>query len=505
MNMLCNMSGLRSAAQLTHATIGVIFDREFGVKLACSRHESAGLKAGNCRHLRKRTSGTVAGARKILIGACLAVAGAMAAVAPAAAQGTVSPDDARKRLDADRSRLDATQRRSKELQADVDKLGAERQRINERLVDTARLIQQSEGQLNLIESRLGDLETQEKQLRGTLAQRQGSISSLLAAMQRMGRNPPPVMVTKREDALSMVRSAMLLAAAFPELRGQALSLAEQLNDLVRVMTGIRTEGEKLRSETARLNEARTRLAALQETKRQSLTDRQQELESVRRAAADISRSVSDLSDLISKLDKEVADRTGLGTYEEQLAEQRRQSGGAPDKPGSSEETSIVLAPTEERVAMLTPGRIKPAMPFVQAKGLLPMPANGRRVLNFGDKTQYGSQSKGLVLETRHGAQIVSPSDGWIVYSGEFRSYGRLLIINAGGGYHILLAGLSQIDVQLGQFVLAGEPVGVMAAAPKTVQNAQDNAPVLYVEFRKDQRPIDPDPWWMSDASRKVQG
>src|SRR6185503_1879398 len=129
---------------------------------------------------------------------------------------------------------------------------------------------------------------------------------------------------------------------------------------------IRTEGDKLRSETTRLNEARTRLAGLQETKRQSLTDRQQELDSVRRAATDIAKSVSDLSDLISKLDKEVADRTGLGTYEEQLADQRRQTGQAPDKPGSSDETSIVLAPTEERVAMLTPGRIKPAMPFVQA-------------------------------------------------------------------------------------------------------------------------------------------
>ncbi len=451
----------------------------------------------------------MAGTRKMLIGSCVAVAGATAAAAFVAAQGTANPDEARKRLDADRGRLEATQRRSKELQADVDKIGAERQRINERLVDTARLIQQSEGQLNLIESRLGDLEAQEKQLRGSLAQRQGSISSLLAAMQRMGRNPPPVMVTRREDALSMVRSAMLLAAAFPELRGQALSLADQLNDLVRVMTGIRTEGDKLRAETTRLNDARTRIASLQETKRQSLADRQQELDNVRRAAADISKSVSDLSDLISKLDKEVAERTGLGTYEEQLAEQRRQTGGATEKPGAAAEerdTAIVLAPTEERVAMLTPGRIKPAMPFAQTRGLLPLPANGRRVLNYGDKTQYGSQSKGLVLETRHAAQVVSPSDGWIVYSGEFRSYGRLLIINAGGGYHILLAGLSQIDVQLGQFVLAGEPVGVMAAAPKAAQaTMQDNAPVLYVEFRKDQRPIDPDPWWMSDASRKVQG
>jgi len=165
----------------------------------------------------------------------------------------------------------------------------------------------------------------------------------------------------------------------------------------------------------------------------------------------------------------------------------------------------VLAPGGERVAMLTPGRIKPAIPFPDAKGLLPLPAQGRRVLTFGEKTQYGSQSRGLVLETRHGGQVVSPSDGWIVYAGEFRSYGQLLIINAGGGYHILLAGLSQIDVQLGQFVLAGEPVGVMSAAAKSPQaKAQDNAPILYIEFRKDKQPIDPDPWW-SDASRKVQG
>ena len=126
------------------------------------------------------------------------------------------------------------------------------------------------------------------------------------------------------------------------------------------------------------------------------------------------------------------------------------------------------------------------------------------MLTFGEKTQYGSQSRGLVIETRYGGQVVSPCDGWIVYAGEFRSYGQLLIINAGGGYHILLAGLSQIDVQLGQFVLTGEPVGVMSAAAKSSPpKAQESGPVLYIEFRKDQRPIDPDPWW-ADASRKVQ-
>jgi murein hydrolase activator len=415
-----------------------------------------------------------------------------------------NPDDARKQLDSDRGRLEATQRRSKEIQADMDKLAAERERINSRLVETGKLIQQSEAQLGLIESRLGDLEAQERQVRGSLEERHGSISALLAAMQRMGRNPPPVMVTQREDALSMVRSAMLLATAFPELRGEAVALSERLNALIGIMRSIRSEGEKLRAETARLNDARLRLAGLQETKRQSLAERQSELAQVRQAAADISKSVSDLGDLIQKLDKEVAERTGLGTYEQEMAAREQEKQRAAAKQMNDRKSSAELAPSSDRVAMLTPGRIKPAMPFVEAKGQLPLPAHGRRVLTFGEKTQYGSQSRGLVIETRYGGQVVSPCDGWIVYAGEFRSYGQLLIINAGGGYHILLAGLSQIDVQLGQFVLTGEPVGVMTAAAKSsLPKAQESGPVLYIEFRKDQRPIDPDPWW-ADASRKVQ-
>jgi septal ring factor EnvC (AmiA/AmiB activator) len=460
----------------------------------------------------------VAHARKIVTCGCMVAACVVAFPLLAAAQGSLKPDEARKRLESDRNRLEATERRGKDLQTDLDKIAAERERINARLVETAKLVQQSEGQLNLIESRLGELDVQEKHLRETLEARHGSISALLGAMLRMGRNPPPVMVASRKDVLSAFRSGTLLTPVLHELGGEAKALSEQLSDLVRVTTSIRTEGEKLRAEMGRLNDARTRLAGLQESKRQSLAERQAELVKVRQAAAEFSKSVTDLSELISKLDKEVAEKTGLGSYEQEIAAAEPQPNaaapladmkggsvpgalGGPDERGSS----VVLAPSSERVAMLTPGRIKPALPFPDAKGLLPLPAQGRRVLTFGEKTQYGSQSRGLVLETRHGGQVVSPSDGWIVYAGEFRSYGQLLIINAGGGYHILLAGLSQIDVQLGQFVLAGEPVGVMTAAAKSPQaKTQDNAPILYIEFRKDQRPIDPDPWW-SDASRKVQG
>lgn len=427
-----------------------------------------------------------------------AIVGTLLLSALAFAQDTTDPDEARKRLEADKTRLDTTRKRSKEIKTDLDKITAERERINARLIETGRLIHQSEAQLNLIESKVDQLQAQEKQLRTTLEERHGAISGLLAAMQRMGRNPPPVMITRREDALSMVRSAMLLAAVFPELRGQAVALANQLSDLARVMTSIRTEGEKLKIETVRLGEARTRLAALQEAKRQSQSERQAELEGVLKAASQIARNVEDLSDLIGKLDKEVAARTELGSYEKDMTAAEQAS---PDRSAAA-----VLAPSAGSVAMLSPGRIRPDIPFVQAKGQLPMPAQGRRVFAFGDKTQYGTLSKGLVVQTRDGGQVVSPCDGWIVYAGEFRTYGKLLIINAGGGYHMLLAGLSQIDVQFGQFVLTGEAVGVMGSAVKSslAAKTQDSGPVLYIELRKDGRSIDPDPWW-SDASRKVQG
>ncbi len=420
----------------------------------------------------------------------LAAASLLVAPLQVLAQGALSPEQARKRLEADKGKLDASEKRSKDLQADLDKLAAERERINARLVETGKLIQQHEAQLGLIEAKLGELDVQERQLRGTLLQRHGAISALLAALQRMGRNPPPVMVTRREDALTMVRSAMLLSSAFPELRVQAERLAKELNDLSQVIKSGRTEREKLTAEKVRHDEVRVRLAALQDEKRRSSVQQQGELASVRQEVARIARNVEEMTDFLKRLDKELVGRVPAPP-----------TGKEPSEPGDPK--AAVLAPSGERVAMATPGRIRPNIPFEQSKGMLQLPSQGKRILSFAQKTAYGTQSKGIGLQTRYGGTVVSPCDGLIVYAGEFRTYGQLLIISPGGGYHVLLAGLSQIDVQVGQSVLMGEPVGVMSSAVKS-QAAQDSGPVLTVEFRKDQRPIDPDPWW-SDGSRKVQG
>lgn len=541
---------------------------------------SRGLVSKNLsssRSGRPRLNG--AGGRAGLAGA-LMLSLAVAPLGPLYAEDALpsDPGTARKVLEDKKRELDANAAKELTIQSDVVQLGAERERLNGRLVETAGLIQRSEAQMTSIEGRLSELEEQERVVQGSLAQRHGQISGLLTALQRMGRNPPPVLVTRREDALKMVRSAMLLSSAFPDLKDQAVTLGTQLADLQRVMGNIRTEGARLQAETDRLNEARTRLASLMEAKKLTLADRQSELASVRVATADITKSVTNLSELINRLDTTVTEKTGLGAYNDELkarhladASQGQTQPAGPQiiKPpppeqdgdnaksaaagtlatnvatnqalkspaaapqvkaipvggltkvsapeadlataapspagGSGSKVAMVeLAPGGSSLITGSPGRIKPAIPFSDARGKLPLPAQGRRALTFGERTQFGGQSKGMVIETRASAQVTSPCDGWVVYAGEFRSYGQLLIINAGDGYHVLLAGLSQIDVQPGQFVLTAEPVGTMSGGQKNSSPAPVSGPVLYVELRKDGRPIDPDPWWAS-GQQKVQG
>jgi septal ring factor EnvC (AmiA/AmiB activator) len=141
------------------------------------------------------------------------------------------------------------------------------------------------------------------------------------------------------------------------------------------------------------------------------------------------------------------------------------------------------------------------------RGQIPIPVNGVKLKDFGAPDGVGGLEKGISIATRAGARVTSPADGWVVYAGPFRSYGQLLILNAGGGYHILLAGMDRISVDLGQFVLTGEPVAVMGNGSQiaAILATGSSQPVLYIEFRKDGQPVDPGPWWAAGEGEKVRG
>ena len=227
---------------------------------------------------------------------------------------------------------------------------------------------------------------------------------------------------------------------------------------------------------------------------------------VQLAAREQAATVSDLNELIQKLDQQIA-KAEVAQYDAELAAERALRAKQQDQSlaVAGNERVVEIKPNSTKVAFASPDRMKPAMPFDSAKGSLALPAQGKRLKRFGDADEAGGTVKGISLQTRPEARITAPSDGWVVYAGPFRSYGQLLILNTGGGYHVLLAGMSRIDASLGQFVLTGEPVAVMGAPGQTSQGSNETSrPVLYVEFRKDGKPIDPDPWWAA-ASEKVQG
>jgi septal ring factor EnvC (AmiA/AmiB activator) len=139
----------------------------------------------------------------------------------------------------------------------------------------------------------------------------------------------------------------------------------------------------------------------------------------------------------------------------------------------------------------SPGRsgLSRSVPFEEARGTLRLPVAGEQIVAFLERPD-GSVSPEVLIKTRPGAVVVAPSDGGITYTGEFRSYGNLVIIDTGDGYQFLLSGLSLVNVELGQRVLAGEPIGTLPRAA-----ANGDAPTLRVELRKNGRAVDPTPWW----------
>ena len=95
----------------------------------------------------------------------------------------------------------------------------------------------------------------------------------------------------------------------------------------------------------------------------------------------------------------------------------------------------------------------------------------------------GGPSRGLTLQAASGARVVSPCGGRAVFAAPFRSFGQLLIVDCGDGYHVVLAGLDRLDAAPGQRLLAGEPVGQLGEA------------ALYLELRRNGQPIDPRGWF----------
>jgi septal ring factor EnvC (AmiA/AmiB activator) len=376
------------------------------------------------------------------------------------------------------------------LRAEIATIGEDRRKLNEQLIATATRLRGVEGRIAETESRLGPLGETERSIRRSLEGRRTVIAEVLAALQRIGHRPPPAIIVRPEAALESVRSAMLLGAVLPEMRAETEALAGELADLVRIRKEIADERDLLAKDVAAMSDERQRMSLLVEERQRQQSETEKALETERQRAVALARQVDSLRDLIAKLEHGL-DSAGRAARAAARVEEPR--------PGTDGKPNLA--------ALKDPGRLAPAIAFTSAKGLLPLPVNGVRLRHFGAPDPIGGQERGLSIATRAGAQVTAPCDAWVVYAGPFRSYGQLLILNAGGGYHVLLAGMERISVNPGQFVLTGEPVAVMGGGSQVaaILASGSSQPILYVEFRKDGTPVDPSPWWAASESEKVRG
>jgi septal ring factor EnvC (AmiA/AmiB activator) len=415
-----------------------------------------------------------------------------AAQTPAQKPADISPDAIKQReqeLEATRAQQKSAAELQQKLKADIAAIGQDRSKLNAQLIDIAGQVRGVETRIADAEARLRPLDGREAQIKSSLESRRAEIVEVLAALQRAGRRTPPALLVRPEDALQSLRTAMLLGAVVPELRGRAERLTADLGELVTLRKTISTERDKLAIDRDKLRDDHIRMAALvdERQRKQSAIEKDMEAEGARAIA--LSKQVDNLQGLIAKMEQDVkSDAKAAATATLQGAPAA--ANGKPNLGGFKD-----------------PARLSPAVAFASAKGLFAYPVNGTKLRDFGGSDGAGGVEKGISLATRAGAQVTTPCDGWVVYAGPFRSYGQLLILNAGGGYHVLIAGMERISVNIGQFVLTGEPVATMGTTSQVASILATTAsqPVLYVEFRKDGTPIDPGPWWAANEGEKVRG
>jgi murein hydrolase activator len=429
----------------------------------------------------------------IIAGLGFALPVALSPAAPAQERVLVSQNDKAEKTEALKQREDelkaASERQRKaaeneaSLKREIEQIGADRRKLNQDLIDTAARTRAVEAKVTATETRLKPLDEKEQTIRKSLDARRSVIGEVLAALQRIGHRPPPALIAKPEDALQAVRTAMLLGAVLPEMRHEVDALATDLSALVAVRKIINAEHNRLQSEVAVLGVEHARMTALIAERQKQQAEREKALDAERARTSELARQVDNLKDLIARLEQNLDPATRA----------TRESGRT--------DSRTALA------ALHDPGRLAPATAFAALRGRVPIPVNGVKLRGYGAADGVGGVEKGISIATRAGAQVTAPADGWVVYAGPFRSYGQLLILNAGSGYHILLAGMDRISVDLGQFVLTGEPVAIMGNGSHiaAILAAGSSQPVLYVEFRKDGVPVDPGPWWAAGEGEKVRG
>lgn len=376
---------------------------------------------------------------------CLSVLTVMMALpAPWPVLGQSSAEQELKRLEVEKA---TREKRVGALVDNANKAATDAENLARRLVAAASNRDRLEREVESTEIRLIRMRRSEREANAKLMANRAALEDVVIALIAMERDRPPALAVRPDNAAEAARAAILMGEVAPILEGRARDAAQAITALRNLRQTILLQNDRYREANTRLQTARQTIGVLIEQRRTLQARLLRDAQTERGRIAEIVRRAGDLRELVTRLGGTLP---GIGDNE-------LQKGPAF------------------------------ASGFERAQGQIGYPAVGQIVIAYGARLQEGGRSEGVTIRTRRAAQVISPYDGEIEFAGPFRSYGRVLIINVGSGYHVVLAGLATTFVDAGQEVLAGEPLGEMATDTRIV-------PDLYMEVRQASAPLNPALW-----------
>lgn len=396
--------------------------------------------------------------------------------------------------------LKETERALSEARRERERLAAEREaaalelaQLRQTLILSAQDAQEREALVTSLEGQIQKLRAERDQRRLALENNRRELSLVTGALVRVARASPSAILLQPGPPQNAARSAILFRATAPALAERAAILRDELTALNAVEADIARNIQTLSgAETALVGE-RQALNDLIAEKRALLSQSEEAMTEASRRIQELVAEAKSLQDLVEKLATSQIGDAQIGGTESGGAAGLNASSVPAANPNQGDGTGVEPGASAPLVASRQLGAPPAERPLglraFPEDGPINRPVSGSVIQGFGANTGFGQDSRGVVIGARLGAFVTAPFDGRIAFAGPFQTLGDIIIIEHDGGYHTVLAGFSRIDVQSGQWILAGEPVGIVGRF-----DSDNSRPSLYVELRRDGTPVNPLRW-----------
>jgi septal ring factor EnvC (AmiA/AmiB activator) len=263
-----------------------------------------------------------------------------------------------------------------------------------------------------------------------------------------------------------------------QLQQEAAAIRKDEAEAVALRADMEAQAKSLAAERARQAAAAAALDRDIARAKVGLSEAERAAQAADEQAAALASRADSLRDAIAAID---ASRAGSASRAEAQARLQGRLRG-PAAEAARARTAALTRPFGPGIA--APGQMLPG------RARLASPVAGPILRPWGSPTEDGPAT-GVTFGTAPGAYVSSPCTGRVGFAAPFRGYDRLMIIECGGGYDVVLAGLASLAASVGRSVRAGEPVGRM---PDFNMAKTSDRPGLYMELRSSGAPRDPAPF-----------